>query len=170
MPKDFARTDRVAEQIQRELAELLRLEVKDPRVRMVTLTGVEVARDYSHAKVYYTVLSEYLSPREAPLSNSLDKTTSHSTKLPKTAAKSLVIPPAGETTSGSSLVRGGKKAITAVQQGLERASGFLRSQLAHRMKLRIMPQLHFVFDASVERGAHLSQLIDQAVASDHKLN
>ena len=58
--------------------------------------------------------------------------------------------------------------MSAVQEGLERASGFLRSQVAHRMKLRITPQLHFVFDASVERGAHLSQLIDQAVASDHK--
>ncbi len=43
MPKDYARTDRVAEQIQRELAELVRLDVKDPRVHMVTLTGVEVA-------------------------------------------------------------------------------------------------------------------------------
>ena len=56
MPKDYARTDRVAEQIQRELAELVRLEIKDPRIRMVTLTGVEVARDYSHAKVFYTTL------------------------------------------------------------------------------------------------------------------
>ena len=115
MPKDYARTDRVAEQIQRELAELVRLEVKDPRVRMVTLTGVEVARDYSHAKVFFTTLDG--SHKE-------------------------------------------------VQKGLEHASGFLRSQVAHRMKLRITPQLQFVFDASVERGAHLSQLIDQAIASD----
>ena len=115
MAKDYARTERVAEQMQRELAELVRLEVKDPRVRMVTLTGVEVARDYSHAKVFYTTLE-------------------------------------GEQAK--------------VQQGLERASGFLRSQLAHAMKLRITPQLHFVYDASVERGARLSQLIDQAVASD----
>jgi ribosome-binding factor A len=115
MPKDYARTDRVAEQMQRELAELVRTEVKDPRVRMVTLTGVEVARDYSHAKVFYTTLE-------------------------------------GDNAK--------------VQQGLERASGFLRSQVAHAMKLRITPQLHFVYDASVERGAHLSQLIDQAVASD----
>jgi ribosome-binding factor A len=115
MAKDFARTDRIGEQIQRELAELLRLEVKDPRVRMVTLTGVEVARDYSHAKVFYTTL---------------------------------------------------QGADKAVQQGLERAAGFLRSQLAHSMKLRVIPQLHFVYDTSVERGAHLSQLIDQAVASD----
>lgn len=115
MPKDFARTDRVAEQIQRELAELIRLEVKDPRVRMVTLTAVEVTADYSHAKVYYTTLNG---------------------------------------------------ADNKVQQGLERASGFLRSQLAHAMKLRVIPQLHFVYDTSVERGARLSQLIDQAVASD----
>jgi ribosome-binding factor A len=115
MPKDFARTERVAEQIQRELAELLRLEVKDPRVRMVTLTGVEVARDYSHAKVYYTTL---------------------------------------------------EGASKDVQRGLERASGFLRSQLAHAMKLRVIPQLHFLYDASVERGARLSQLIDEAIASD----
>ena len=114
MPKDYARTDRIAEQIQRELAELVRLEVKDPRVRMVTVTGVEVARDYSHAKVFYTTLDG---------------------------------------------------ANDAVQQGLERASGFLRSQLAHVMKLRITPQLHFVYDPSIERGAHLSQLIDEAVAS-----
>ena len=148
MPKDYARTDRVAEQMHRELAELVRLEVKDPRVRMVTLTGVEVARDYSHAKVFYTVLSNSLPPRTAPLSNSP--------------------PPAGERTNGSSPEGGGKKAMSAVQEGLERASGFLRSQVAHRMKLRITPQLHFVFDASVERGANLSQLIDQAVASDHK--
>ena len=167
MAKDYTRTDRIAEQMHRELAELVRLEVKDPRVRMVTLTGVEVARDYSHAKVFYTVLSpNNISSREVPLSNSLDKTTSHSTKLPKTAAKSLVIPPAGERTNGSSPEGGGRKAISAVQEGLERASGYLRSQVAHRMKLRITPQLHFVFDASVERGAHLSQLIDQAVASD----
>lgn len=117
MAKDFARTDRIAEQIRRELAELIRLEVKDPRVKKVTLTGVEVTNDHAHAKVYYT---------------SLD---------------------------GDSPV---------LQQGLERAAGFLRSQVAHAMKLRITPQLHFVYDESIERGAHLSQLIDQAVSSDKK--
>jgi ribosome-binding factor A len=51
-------------------------------------------------------------------------------------------------------------------QGLERAAGYLRSQLAKAMKLRITPQIHFLYDASIERGAHLSQLIDKAVASD----
>ena len=56
MPKDYSRTLRVADQIQRELAELIRLDVKDPRVGMVTLTGVEVTRDYAHAKVFFTML------------------------------------------------------------------------------------------------------------------
>ena len=56
MAKDFARTDRIAEQIQRELAQLIRLEVKDPRVKKVTLTGVEVTNDHAHAKVFYTSL------------------------------------------------------------------------------------------------------------------
>lgn len=51
-----ARRERIADQIQRELAGLIRLEVRDPRVGMVTLTGVELSRDQSHAKVYFTVL------------------------------------------------------------------------------------------------------------------
>ena len=47
---------RVADQIQRDLAELIAREVKDPRVGMVTLQGVELTPDYAHAKVYFTVL------------------------------------------------------------------------------------------------------------------
>ena len=112
---NFARTDRIAQQIQREIAELVRLEINDPRVRLVTITGVEVANDYSHAKVFFTRLDG-----------------KHEEAL----------------------------------QGLEHASGFLRKHLAHSIKLRVMPQLHFVYDSSVERGSRLSQLIDQAVASD----
>jgi ribosome-binding factor A len=112
---NFSRTDRISQQIQREIAELIRLRINDPRVRLVTITAVEVARDYSHAKIYFTRLD-------------------------------------------------GKH--TDAMEGLEHSSGFLRSQLAHSLKLRVMPQLHFVFDSSVERGSQLSQLIDQAVASD----
>ena len=52
MSEEFSRTRRVAEQIQRELAELLQREVKDPRVAGVTVTAVEVSRDLAHAKVY----------------------------------------------------------------------------------------------------------------------
>lgn len=51
------RLRRVADQIQRELSELIRDEVKDPRVGMVTLTGVEVSSDFAHAKVYFTSLA-----------------------------------------------------------------------------------------------------------------
>jgi ribosome-binding factor A len=117
MGKAFLRTGRIAEQIQRELADLIQMEVKDPRVGLVTLTGVEVTQDYAHAKVYFTTMK---SAEQAP----------------------------------------------KAQAGLEHAAGFLRSQLAHRMKLRIMPQLHFIYDTSVENGVRLSQLIDEAVASD----
>ena len=55
MSGSFSRKDRVAEQIRRELAELLRLEVKDPRVGMVSLTEVAVTPDFAHARVYYSV-------------------------------------------------------------------------------------------------------------------
>ena len=53
-------------------------------------------------------------------------------------------------------------------EALQHAAGFLRSQLARRMKLRIVPQLQFKYDTSIERGVRLSRLIDDAVASDAK--
>jgi len=56
--KSFPRSRRVADQIQRELAQLIRTEVKDPRVKLVTLTDVEVSVDLSHAKVFFTVLGD----------------------------------------------------------------------------------------------------------------
>lgn len=117
MPKDRTRPRRVAEQVRRELAELLQLELKDPRVGLVTLTDVEVTPDYAHAKVYFTLLDE---------KHPLDETVA----------------------------------------GLNRAAGYLRSQLAQRLRLRVTPQLHFVFDSSVERGFQLSQLIEEAVAQE----
>jgi ribosome-binding factor A len=116
MAKEFARSDRVAEQMLRELADLLQFEVKDPRVGMVTVTEVEVTGDMSHAKIYYS----------APLQDS--------------------------------------KALDALQKGLERTAGFLRSQLSKRMLLRTVPQLHFVYDASIDHGMKMSQLIDEAIS------
>jgi ribosome-binding factor A len=109
------RLRRIGDQIQRELSELLRLEVRDPRVGMVTLTGVEVSSDLAHAKVYYTTLNE-----------------------------------------------GDARAYTA--EGLRRAAGFLRAALGQRIQVHTTPELHFVFDESVERGSRLTQLIDDAVA------
>ena len=58
MHQDFSRTDRIGQQIQRELAILVRDELKDPRFGMVTIQAVKVVRDLSHAKVYFTVLGQ----------------------------------------------------------------------------------------------------------------
>ena len=108
------RRARIADQIQRELAEVIRLQLRDPRIGMVTLTGIEVSRDQSHAKVFFTAF-------------------------------------------------GADSAAETALEGLRRASGFLRSELAHRLSTRSVPELHFEHDVSVERGARLSRLIDEAV-------
>ena len=49
---------RVADQIQRDLAEIIAFELKDPRVGMVTITEVQITPDYAHAKVFFTMLSD----------------------------------------------------------------------------------------------------------------
>lgn len=107
------RPQKVADLIQRELSDLLRREVRDPRVGMVTITSVDVSPDLTHAKVFVTLLD------------------------PSKVEDTL--------------------------QGLQRAAGYLRSQLAHRMKLYTTPQLRFSYDESVERGDRLSRLIDSVV-------
>jgi len=108
------RTSRIADQIQREVAELIRTELRDPRVGLITLTGVELSRDQSHAKVFFTVMGPQAASAEA-------------------------------------------------LEGLSRASGFLRSALARELTTRKVPELHFAYDESVERGVRLSRLIDEAV-------
>ena len=61
MPKRKAATPnrafKVADQIQRDLTELIARELKDPRVGMVTLQAVEVTPDYAHAKVFFSLLA-----------------------------------------------------------------------------------------------------------------
>jgi ribosome-binding factor A len=114
MAKDFSRADRVAQQMQRELAELIRMEIKDPRMSgLVTITDVEVTRDLSHAKVFFTLMT-------------------------------------GEDED--------------TWKTLNRSAGFLRTELGRRIKLYKMPELHFHYDHSVERGMSLDRLIDQANA------
>lgn len=56
--KSYPRANRIAEQMQRDLATLIRTEIKDPRVGLITITSVDVSRDYSHAKVFFTQLGE----------------------------------------------------------------------------------------------------------------
>lgn len=62
-----ARNRRIAEQIQKDLSEIIRLRLKDPRVGMVTLTFVEVTEDNAHAKIYVSSLLG-----EASLAKSLE--------------------------------------------------------------------------------------------------
>lgn len=54
--KKPGRAQRIADQIARDLAKLIPLEVRDPRVGLVTITGCDITPDYAHAKVYFTVL------------------------------------------------------------------------------------------------------------------
>ena len=54
--KAFPRAKRIAQQIQQTLSELIRRELRDPRLGMVTLTEVRVSSDLSYAKVYFSVL------------------------------------------------------------------------------------------------------------------
>ena len=64
-----------------------------------------------------------------------------------------------------SVLTGEPKQVT---QALQKAAGFLRSELSHRMRLRIVPRLNFQFDESLERGNRISHLIDEAIAEDER--
>ena len=61
------RGQRVAEQIARDLAEIIPLEVRDPRVGLVTITGCEITPDYAHARVFFTVIGSDPAQCEAGL-------------------------------------------------------------------------------------------------------
>ncbi len=57
-----------------------------------------------------------------------------------------------------------------ISKALTRAAGFLRTELSHRMRMRVVPKLTFQYDRSIERGAHLSQLIEQALEEDKRFH
>lgn len=110
MAQNFKRTDRIAEMIQRKLAQIIPQEVKDPRLNgLVTISAVKVAADLGHAKIYFTVMSD------------------------------------------------DKKLAASI---LNAAANYLRSALARSITLRTVPQLHFIYDESLEYGQRLSRLID----------
>ncbi len=58
----------------------------------------------------------------------------------------------------------------AVAKALDHAGGYLRTELAHRLRLRTVPRLTFQYDASVERGVRLTRLIDEVRAQDQRLH
>lgn len=110
---DSVRIRRVAEQIRAELSQLLREDVQDPRIGLVTVTRVKLASDLGAATIFYSPLGE-------------DADEARRTEL--------------------------SHAMGAV-------TGFLRKQLARRMKLRHTPQLRFIFDDSILEGSHTLALL-----------
>lgn len=58
MAREYSRSQRVADFIQKELANLIQQQLRDPRVGMVSITGVDISRDMAHAKVFITVLGQ----------------------------------------------------------------------------------------------------------------
>lgn len=73
MAKEFERTQRVSHYLHEELARLLQKTVRDPRVQDVNLTGVEVSRDLSHAKVFFTLMNDVTSEERAEISAVLSR-------------------------------------------------------------------------------------------------
>ena len=65
MPREFSRHQRLGHQVQRTLAELLQFEVKDPRVQNVSLTSVDLSRDLSVARVYFSLIDPDADPAAA---------------------------------------------------------------------------------------------------------
>ena len=120
MARDFSRAERVAQQIQKEVAQILQRELKDPRVGMVTVSAVEVSRDLAYAKIFI-----------------------------------------------SALLQADEKAEAAVKQ-LNGSAAFVRSLLAKSMRMRVVPNIKFYLDTSVNEGLRMSKLVDDAIASDTK--
>jgi ribosome-binding factor A len=117
MPREFSRSKRLGNEVLRTLNELVRFETKDPSLKMVSLSSLELSRDLSVARVYFSMLDPDGDP--AP-----------------------------------------------VQEGLERASGFLRSRLGREIKIRHVPELRFAHDDSAAEAQRMSSLIDRALESD----
>lgn len=112
------RANRVAEEIKKEITQMLRDEIKDPRIGFVTVTTVEVTPDIRYAKVYISVLGD-------------------------------------EETKVQSL------------HSLEKAKGFVRSELGKRMRLRYTPEISFRFDSSIEHGARILKLLKEVKEAEN---
>ena len=67
MAREYARTDRVGQQIQKEIAVILMREIKDPRLSMTTVSAVEVTRDLAYAKVFVTFFNDNADEVKASL-------------------------------------------------------------------------------------------------------
>ena len=119
MAKSFSRPQRVGHELQKEIAIILQREIKDPRLGMVTVSGVELSKDLSYAKVFVTFLND----------------------------------------DDSEVVTQGLKVLND-------ATGYIRSLVGKAMKLRIIPELKFVYDQSLVEGMRMSNLVSQVIQQD----
>ncbi|WP_201554133.1 ribosome-binding factor A [Psychrobacter sp. 72-O-c] len=116
------RLQRLSDQIQRELAVLIRDEVNDPRLTgFVTISSVKVSADLGYADIYVTIM-------EPELNGAMNK-TDHEPSV----------------------------------QVLNKAAGFLRTELSRSLKTRTTPRLRFHYDEVTARGNYMMDLISQAV-------
>ncbi|WP_038178128.1 30S ribosome-binding factor RbfA [Vibrio rhizosphaerae] len=120
MAKDFSRTQRVSQQLQKELAMILQREVRDSRLGMVTISEVKVSRDLAYAKVYVSFLC------------------------------------VGEQTPESCL------------KALKEHESHIRMMLGKRIRLRLTPEVRFVYDDTLVEGMRMSNLVNQAVDEDKR--
>ncbi|MGD8191061.1 30S ribosome-binding factor RbfA [Brevibacillus ginsengisoli] len=114
------RTNRIGEEIKKELSILLQRGLKDPRIGFVTVTGVEVTTDLQLAKVYISVFG---SPEQKEAS----------------------------------------------LQGLQKAKGFLRTEIGKRIKLRHVPDLQFKMDASIDYGNKIDTLLREISSQEGEI-
>lgn len=119
MVQEFDRSQRVADFLMRELAQLIQRSLRDPRIGMVSVNDVEVSRDLAHARVYVSFMEAASGQEARPLVDVLN-----------------------------------------------RAAGFMRTEIARRSTMRTVPRLRFHYDASSGQGRRLSKLIEEAVATD----
>jgi ribosome-binding factor A len=119
MPREFSRSDRVASQIQKEMAELIRTHVRDPDLGMVTVSDVEVTRDLAVAKLYVSFLAARKSPKDCV-----------------------------------------KRLSEYVPE--------LRRELGKLLRIRVLPEIRFVYDDSIERGLRMDALLDSLTHEGHE--
>jgi len=141
VPREFTRSDRMAEQLRRELSEIVQGEIKDPRLGFFSFTEVRMSRDLSHAVVYTSVL-DFEDKKSAQVSENQ--------------------PESGQLEANKSKINQLQETVDV----LNRATGFIRKQIASRIQARIVPTLKFVADDSVSRGSEMDILIRNALYSD----
>lgn len=113
------RVQRVASELQKVISLLLRTKIKDPKLARTTITEIDLSRDLSYAKVYYTCL----------------------------------------------VAEDG----AYIAKAFEKSKVFFRSSIAKSLNLRIVPNLKFIYDKSLDYGMEMEDKIQQALDADSKI-